>query len=69
MFILRLFFVALVVAMASAQINDAKPEPNAYCICNNGDTGTAWFGGCHSGYAYCGNQGPVFTVCCKKLWW
>ena len=67
MYIIRCLFVALLVALASANQPEIKREANAYCICNSGDTGVAWFGGCHSGYAYCGNNGPPFTVCCKKL--
>ena len=68
MSILRLFFVALVIAMAFFQINDAKPEPNVKCICDNGDTGDEWFGGCHPDLAEeCGKTAKEYTFCCKKF--
>ena len=70
MYIIRCLFVALLVALASAQNDDlAKKEARAYCICDNppGATGVAWFGGCHSGYAYCGGSAPPLCVCCKPL--
>ena len=69
MYIIRCLFVALLVALASGQYRDEKKEARAYCICNNpsGATGVAWFGGCHSGYAYCGGPAPPMCVCCKKL--
>ena len=70
MYIIRCLFVAILVALASAKYEDvAKKEARAYCICDNppGATGVAWFGGCHSGYAYCGGPAPIGCVCCKEI--
>ena len=67
MYIIRCLFVALLVALASAQYSDEKKEAKAYCVCGGGATGVAWFGGCHSGYAYCGPSAIPFTVCCEQL--
>ena len=68
MYIIRCLFVALLVALASAQYSDEKKEAKPYCSCWNGATGIAWFGGrCYSGYAYCGPSDKPFTVCCEQL--
>ena len=70
MYIVRYLLIAVLVSFAySERVNHPMENeaPNAYCICDDGDTGVAWFGGCHSGYAYCGNNGPPLTVCCKEL--
>ena len=67
MYIIRCLFVALLVALASAQYSDEKKEAKASCTCLNRVTGVAWFGGCHSGYAYCGPSSIPFTVCCEQL--
>ena len=70
MYIARYLLIAILVTFAySEPINHSMEDAatNAYCICDDGATGVAWFGGCHAGYAYCGNNGPIFTVCCKKI--
>ena len=72
MYIARFLLIAVLVTFAYASCEPKKHSmedaaTNAYCICDNGDTGVAWFGGCHAGYAYCGNNGPPLTVCCKKI--
>ena len=69
MYIFRCLFVALLVALASAQYRDEKKEASVSCTCANpsGAYGVAWFGGCHSGYAYCGGWAPPMCVCCKPL--
>ena len=70
MYIARYLLIAVLVAFACSEaINHPTKDKaiNAYCVCDDGRTGIAWFGGCHSGYAYCGNNGPPLTVCCKEL--
>ena len=73
MYTIRCLFVALLVALASANQPEMRREANANCQCSNpGDLhiwGVAWFGGCRAGYVGCGNElnRVIFTTCCKPL--
>ena len=75
MYIIRCLFVALLVALASANQPEMKRELNGYCTCSNaadkGVQGVAWFSlvGCVDGYRYCGNALNTiwFTKCCRRI--
>ena len=71
MYIIRCLFVALLVALASAQPKDEfarrEVKDGTQCVCDDGRIGIAWFAACPSGWAYCGKNGPPFTVCCLDV--
>lgn len=69
MYVARYLLLAVLVAFCySEPINvPMNAAPNAYCTCETGEQGIAYFGGCHSGSAYCGYSPIPFTTCCKEL--
>lgn len=71
MYIIRCLFLALVIAMVTAQYTKdtmKKRETKAMCICEDGEEGKEYLGDCppHGTYdLYCGQARPGF-VCCKE---
>lgn len=81
MYIIRFLFIALLVALVSAQHYDQyqdkmKFKPLLDCKCRDGahDKKVQYernaygnlYGGCRAGYSYCGRTGNWCIDCCKK---